>query len=89
MVSPFEQAAVATWFNWAGLTSARVEHLQSWEKNQVRPEVVRKQSAFALTIKFISFSVAFAVSSFRRATLGPDDWLLSETDQNRGIGRPG
>jgi hypothetical protein len=68
---------------------ARGEHLPTWEKNQVRPEVVRKQSAFALTIKFISFSVAFAVSSFRRATLGPDDWLLSETDQNRGIGRPG
>ena len=52
---------------------ARGEHLPTWEKNQVRPEVVRKQSAFALTIKFISFSVAFAVSSFRRATLGPDD----------------
>jgi hypothetical protein len=43
----------------------------------------------ALTIKVISFSVAFAVSSFRTATLGPDDWLLSETDQNRAIGCAG
>ena len=53
MASPFEQAAVATWFNWAGLTSARAEHLQSWEKNQVRPEVVLvnshdKSSAYQL-----------------------------------------
>ena len=48
--------------------------------------IFRGTTANAATSKVIKIGY---VSSFRRATLGPDDWPLSETDQNRGIGRPG